>query len=423
MKKNGKHLQHILILGGGFGGLNTYKNLHRFIHRKNKALISIVDRNNYFLFTPMLHEVATGSVERSHIVQPLREVTQCCLEKFVQAEVTGIDLAKKKVFTTNGSSAEINYDYLVFALGSAVNYYGVPGAAEHAFTLKNMQDAVRLRNHIIAVFEEATKEANAKRRRELLHFVIVGGGPTGVEMAGQLADLVFKAFRPLYQEIDYSEVKITLLHQSERLLHVLTATTGERALSQLRKRGVAVRVQTSAKEISATSVLLSTGEKLASATTIWTAGVSSVATKFFDTTLLNKYGQILVTPELHIPDMPNVFVLGDAAATDGVNVAFAPQTAQAASAAAKIVAHNISQRLFCTTPRMRTFSFRQRGYIIPIGDWYAAAEIGPFSFGGRFAWWLRRTVFVQNLTSWMNRLRVIVDWTVGLFLPRDTSQL
>lgn len=415
--------KHIVIVGGGFGGMSVYQALHRHIHDRTDTRVTLIDRNNYFLFSPMLHEVATGAVERSHIVQPLREVTQCCLERFLQADVEHIDFEKRQIRMQNSTTRELVYDYLVFAPGTAVHYFGVPGAAKYCFPLKSMPDAVRLRNHVIEMFEAATKERDLKKRRALLHFVVIGGGPTGVELAGELADLVFVEFRALYQEIDYQEVRISLVHRSDRLLQVFRASTSKRAHARLKQLGVQVYLQCGAKEVTEDTVICDNGQEFPTRTAIWTSGVRSVAASLIDSRHLNKNDQVVVTPELHVPDRRTVYVVGDAAALDGEHAPFAPQTAQSAVAAAHLVAHNIGVQLTRKNARLRTFRFRQRGYIMPIGSWYAVAEIGPFAFGGRFAWWLRRSVFVMNLTSWMNRVRVVLDWTLGIFLPRDTSQL
>ncbi len=412
-------MKHIVILGAGFAGLDTYNHMHKHIHDKGDVHVTVIDRNNYSLFTPMLHEVATGSVERNHIVLPIRQAVKCCVDSFLQAEITKIDFEKKVVATSEG---EVNYDHLVVGLGSAVNHFGVKGAAEHTFPLKTLHDAAGLRNHVIRMFEMATKEKNAAKRKAMLHFVIVGAGPTGTEMAGQLADLVFDSFKPLYQEVDYGEVKITLVHRAERVLHVFRESTSRRAHKRMEKMGIDVKVKTGVVEVGKDSVTLDSGKKIKSRTVIWAAGTSSVVQNMVPKKHLNKRGQIKVTPELHMPGMPNVFVLGDNAALDGELAPFAPQTAQAAQDAAKVVAHNMVASLKEKKAHYKSFTFIQKGYIMPIGDWYAVAEIGPFGFGGRIAWWMRRTVFIQNLRGLLNRLQVTFDWTVHSFTHRDTSE-
>ena len=414
-------MKHIVILGTGFAALDTYRHVHKLIHRRTDVRITIVGRNNYFLFTPMLHEIAAGSVGRSHIVQPVREVVRCCLESFHQAEIEKVDIEKKQIHTSTGV---VSYDYLVVGLGSRVNYFGVKGAKQHTLALKTMQDAVALRNHIISVFEQATKEKNTKKRKQLLNFGIIGAGPTGVELAGQMADLVYHAFRPLYQEIDYKEVKITLVHRNERVLHVFREKTSVQALKRLKKIGITVKLKTGVVAVDEQGVELDSGSRVESKTVVWAAGTASVAPDVLDAKWLNKRGQIKVRPELHIPDHPNVFALGDCAALDGDLAPFAPATAQAAQDAAKIVARNVNMACSdVSEEKYKSFIFKQKGYIMPIGDWFAVAEIGPFTFSGRVAWWMRRTVFIQHLNSWMNRLRVTIDWTLHSFMHRDTSEL
>lgn len=408
----------ILILGGGFGGVKFYKTLHKLTHDSGEYLFHVVNRWNYFLFYPMLHEVATGSVDRSHITQPLREIMDCCLETFYHTDVEHIDFKNKQVRTQQGI---LTYDFLCVGLGATGNFFGVKGAAEFALQLKDIASAIELRNTIIARFESATKTTSAEERKKLLHFVIIGGGATGVELAGQLADLVFHEFKQLYQEIDYSEVRITLVQGGDRLIPQCVSSACKMAAERLKKQGVEVQLNAVAKEITADAVYLADGTELNTKTVMWTAGIASPLRGMVDDEYLNEDSYLKTRDTLQLAGHDEVFIAGDIAGVENGKGTRAPQTAQAAVDEGRMAALNCFRSL--SSKPLKPFSFISKGDIIPIGDWYAVAQFGSFAFGGRFVWWLRRTVFLAEMRSWMNRLKVCVDWTLSIFLPRDTSQL
>ena len=418
--------KHIVILGGGFAGVGVYRALHHARH--DTALrITVIDRNNFFTFTPMLHEVATGSVERSHIVQPLREImSSCATDTFLQAEITAVDPAKKKVtYAAHGEERTLSYDVLVVALGSKVQWFGVPGAEKNAFPLKTLTDAVRLRNRLLEQFEKASTETRVTARRAQLQFVIIGGGPTGVELAGQIADLTQHELCGLYRSIRLEDIGITVVQRGPRLLPQFGEATSAIALRRLQQLGVRVLLDTGAAAIDEDSVTLTTGERILTQTPIWSSGVQSVMKGKLADTFLTAAGQVRITPQLHLPGHSNVFVLGDAAALDGKEdgIPFVPQTAQAAATLAPIVARNLLRVLGRKQSPMESVAFTQRGYIMPIGDWFAVGEIGNRTYSGRFLWIIRRIVFLQQLSGWWNRVRVTAAWITGALVRRDTSQL
>ncbi len=418
--------KHIVILGGGFGGIGVYRALHHASHGGD-IRITIIDRNNFFTFTPMLHEVATGSVERSHIVQPLREILhRCPSDTFLQAEVTEVDPEKKRVvYQAHGETHALTYDALVIALGSRVQWYGVPGAQQYTFPLKTLTDAVQLRNRLLTQFEKASIETHAATRRAQLQFVIIGGGPTGVELAGQIADLTRHELQGLYREIHADDIGITVVQRAPRLLPQFREETSAIALARLKQLGVRVLLDVGAAAIDAESVTLTSGDKILTETAIWSSGVQSVMQGVLPETVLTPSGQVRTTVHLTLPGFPHTFVLGDAAALDGKTegIPFVPQTAQAAAALAPIVARNVLRSLRRLHSPMETLSFTQRGYIMPIGDWFAVGEVGRFVLSGRVLWMIRRFVFLQQLSGWWNRIRVFVDWNAGAIVRRDTSQL
>lgn len=390
--------------------------IHKQFHHNPAYSLMVADRQNFSAFAPMLHEVATGAVTYDHVTHPIREILHCCLETFRNTEVRGIDLEQKLVNTADGP---IRYDYLVVALGARTNFYGVPGAQQHAMELKTMKDALALRRRVLDAFEQATRLPSGEARRELLHFVIVGGGYTGVEVAGQLATLFFKEFRQLYPEILPDEPQVTLIHAGDRLLPMLKPANSARAIKRLEKLGVHVRVATEVTTVTEKGVVLKDGTIIPSAHVVWAAGVVAVGAEFFKAEMVEK-GRVKVKSTLQVPNFPEVFVIGDLAAVTEGNGPH-PQTAQAAFEQASLVAKNM--RALLDGQPLAGFHYRHKGDLVPIGDRWAIAEVFGIRFTGFLAWWLRRTVYLRGIYSWNDRVRVVIDWTMNLFAKRDTTRL
>ncbi len=410
-------MKKIVIVGGGFGGLETFKRLHKQIH-KGRLQVTLIDKNNYFLFTPMLHEVATGSISRTHLTLPLRQTVHCCSEKFVRAQVEKIDVKKKKVMTDAG---EFPYDVCVVGVGSRSFDFGVEGVAEYAYPLKSLKDCVDIRNRIISCYEEASLESDAKERKALLHFVIVGGGPTGVELAGQLGELLDREMKTLYPAIKRGEAKVTLIEAGEKVLAKHSEYFGIQAGKKLRSIGVNVITNNRVTRVGKSAVRLKAGGSLDAHTTIWTSGVQSNADQIMSASILDTRGRIEVNGFLQFKGQEDVFALGDCASIVDERVGFVPWTAQAAVAQARTVAINIRRKL--KKESLARFSYKGRGELIPVGEWFGLAQIGPLQFKGRLAWWLRRTIFLLTMYSWPDRIRIAVDWTLNVFTFRDTSEL
>ncbi|MDQ5931744.1 MAG: Pyr redox 2 protein [Patescibacteria group bacterium] len=411
-------MKKIVILGGGFGGVEFYKSAHKKLHGVPDVVFHLISRKNYFLFYPMLHEVATGSVERSHITQPLREIIDCCIERFSQTEIQHVDFHNKIVETAQGN---ISYDYLLVSLGTLPNYFNIPGADEHCVSFKSIEDAVTVRNHIIRHFEAASSEKNQAIRRNLLSFVIIGGGPTGVELAGQIADMVRDEMRDLYREVDHTEVSITLIEGGDRLLKNLHPELSSEAERRLSMMGVRVVKNKRVVRCEHSDVHFSSGEKIGGELRVWTAGTRSALAGVIDPEFLTERGGLKTKDTLQLVDHPEVFVIGDNMEIVDPSPMFVPQTAQAAAAAAKHAATNFISIL--QNQPLRSFKFESSGDIIPIGDWFGVAEIRKFHFFGPVAWIIRRVIFIQRLSSKMNRLKVTLDWLLNAVLRRDTSEL
>lgn len=411
-------MKKILILGGGFGGVEFYRSLHKKLHGAPHLTFHMISRWNYFLFYPMLHEVATGSVERSHITQPLREIVDCCVEKFTQGDVRKIDFDKREVETDWGS---VSYDYLCVSLGVQPNYFNIDGVDQHCVPFKSVQDAVTVRNHVISHIEKATREHDAEKRKRLLSFVIIGGGPTGVELAGQLADLVFHEMCDLYKEIDPSEISITLIDGSDRLLRNMHPELSQRALERLQKMKVTVLLNRQVAYCHEHGVHLANGEEVIAELRVWAAGTRSLMRELVAPDYLTQRGGLKTELTLQLVGHPEVFVIGDNMEIVRPTAVFVPATAQSAAATARHAASNMYAML--QNQPLAPFRFKSLGDIVPIGDWFALAEFGDWRFSGRIAWIIRRFVFLRRIWSPMNRIKIFIDWLLHSLLRRDTSEL
>lgn len=261
--------------------------------------------------------------------------------------------------------------------------------------------------------------ARGAQREACLHFVVVGGGYTGVELAGQLADLFSKDFRRLYPEILTAEPRITLVQKGSRILPTLTEASSAKALKRLQKMGVSVLLDTAVTAVGDSTVMLKNGQTLAAGSIVWASGVMANGEEFFNHELLQK-GRVMVKSTLQIPGHPEAFVVGDLAGVTEGNGPH-PQTAQAAFEQAKMLAKNL-KKLVAGEP-LSAFYYRHKGDLVPIGDRWAIAEVFGLRFSGFFGWWLRRTIYLQGLFSWVDRLQVVSDWTIRLFTQRDTTRL
>lgn len=403
-------MKHILILGAGFGGLETYLSLRRRWKNQKKFRITIINQHNYFLYTPMLHEVAFGTVQPSHILHPIREFTrrEKNIDQFFEDEVMQIVPEENKVLTKQGR--EFTYDILVIACGGRQTYSNIPGAERYALPMKTMRDGIYLRNRIIETFEQY--------KQGELFFTIIGGGATGVETAGQMAELFQKTMRPLYGHIDFSKVHITLLHDGSRLLSYLKGETSMRILKKLSQMGVQVLLEKKAVKLSEQEIFFENNERLPSHLTVWTTGIASPAPFFLLPRYLNHRGFIGIEKTLLVKGTCNVFALGDIAECEKKNI---PKTAQTAMAQGKHLAKNIHRLL--RGKKLLSFKYHHKGDIIPLGNWFAVAQINGRVFSGRFVWWLRRTIFLFNLYQTSDKFRVIADWTINIFSRRDTSKM
>lgn len=411
---------NIVIVGAGFGGLYAFRHLYRRYAHDTRVRLTLINPENYFLFTPLLHEVATGGVSPYNVVEPLRKAMSCRESELLIARVEKISLQKKTVIT---SSVTLPYATLVLAPGSQTNYFDVPGAETYAFGLKTLNDAVRLKNHFIKIFETCASPTctDNKTLQKLLSFVVVGGGPTGVELVAEMADLFYDTFAFYYNsDALMAHVRIFLIESKGGLISEFSSTMRGKALETLRRKKVDVRLRTRVTRVRADEIALSSGEIIPTATTIWVAGIKPTHISSDISIARDTCDRIVTDPFLRIPGNENVYLIGDAALCfDGQHPL--PATAQVAVQQAYAAAENIIRDIEGGAPK--PLIYRHRGNLISVGKWMALAEIGTYHFGGRIAWWIWRTVYLSKFISWNKKIDVAVDWTLSIFAHRDITRL
>ena len=402
----------IVILGAGFGGIYAHHYLHRQLHRRRDVEIVVISENNYFLFTPLLHEVATGGLRMSNLVQPLRYILGCCQTKFVEAKVQSINCSLQNVSTTSGS---YDFDYCLVALGATTNFFNTPGASEHSYPLKTMGEASRLRNRLLSCLEMATNEPNPEHQQQLLSWVVVGGGPTGVELAAELVDLA-QSYARAVRNCPINLLKVTLYQSARSLLPMFDVRMQRVSQRILEGKGVTIRLGVRVTSVEPGNITTDRDERITAGMVAWTAGVQPNSVAVEPVHLLDSRGRIPVTPYLTVAAFPRIFAIGDIA-----SLADVPQTAQAAVRQARTAAANLVAKI--DRRSLTAFTFKKQGDLVSIGRWQAVARIHGVLFKGRFAWWLWRTIYLSKLIGFPSKLRVAVDWTLDLFYPRDISRL
>lgn len=392
---------HIVIVGAGFGGLRA---AHTF--KDQPVQVTLVDRNNYHLFQPLLYQVATASLSADEIAQPVRAILgrQKNLT-FRMAEVQGVDLERHALITADG---EIAYDALILAAGGVTNTFGNESVARWSFGLKDLQDAESLRNHILRLCERAEQEPDEQVRRALLTFVVVGGGPSGVESAGALAELLHNVLPRDFPQLNWTEARVILLEAFDRLLPAMPAGLGAHTLNTLRRKGVDVRLGSAVDAGDGQSVTLKTGEIIPTHTLLWTAGIK--AAPVYDSLPVERgaQGRVKVQPGLQVPGYPQVFVAGDAAYLTDDSGKPLPMVAQVAMQEGVHAAKNALRWLKGEV--VLPFHYHDYGSMATIGRNQAVALIGPVQLRGLMAWLAWVAVHIFQLVGFRNRLMVMLDW-------------
>src|SRR5271165_2701081 len=427
-----KDPHRVLILGGGFAGMTVAENLERVFGADPTVSFTLVSEANAMLFTPMLAEVAGGSLEPTHISAPLR--TSLHRTAVVRGRVTKIDLERRCVLlegddpgpaSREHATNAIFYDELVFALGSVSNYLGLEGVRNTAFDFKTLLDAIRIRNHVIDLFERAEREADRTRRRQMLTFVVAGGGFAGVEIAGALNDFA-RGILIDYPRLELDDLQIVLVHSRDRILPELSETLGRYALDRLRERGVTFELETRVEDAQPGKVIL-TSKAIATETLIWTAGTAPHPLLRELPFELERRGAVVVDSTLRVTGQTDIWALGDCASvTDAETGQVCPPTAQFALREARTLARNLHAKRRGRS--LTSFHFDSLGALCVVGHQTACAElIVPYvnkvlRFSGLFAWLLWRGIYLSKLPGLERKVRVLVDWTIELFFPRDIVQ-
>ena len=412
----------VLILGGGFGGLYTALELEKRLARDPDVEITLVNRENFISFTPMLHEVAASDLDLTHIVNPIRKMLKRV--NLFLGDVQDIDLPAKEVVVAHGSDHHTHtlpYDHLVIGLGAITNFYQLPGLEERALTMKALGDAIHLRNHLIANLEEADTECAVKAclREPLMTCVVAGGGFAGVETIAAVNDVVHDALR-FYRNLRADQIRMVLVHSGPVILPELSERLGRYAQKKLAKRGVEIRLNVRVNGVTDEGVQLSDGTALRTKTVVWTAGTAP--NPLLSALPCNTDRGRLVTNEfLEVPDYPGVWAVGDCALIPDRKTGQAyPPTAQHAVRQGRVLGRNIAAAV--RGGRKRPFVFSTLGQLATIGRRTGVANILGINFSGFVAWWLWRSIYLSKLPRTEKKLRVAIDWTLDLLFSKDLVQ-
>ncbi len=394
--------------------------LDRSLARRPNVEIILVNRDNFFLFTPMLHEVAASDLDLTHIVNPIRKLLKRV--KFFCGDVESIDLGNRRVTVWHGDehhSHALEYDHLIIGLGCVTNFFNLPGVAQRAMTMKSLGDAIDLRNRIIANMEEADFECCKAQREQLLTFVVAGGGFAGVETAASINDFIHDAL-PCYRNLSKDQVRVVLINSGEVVLPELSEKLGRYAQKKMMERGVEVRAGVRVSGFTDNHVDLTDGSRIKSCTLIWTAGTSPHPLLRSLPCQLER-GRLTVTECLEVPGNAGVWALGDCAVVPNSRTGKPyPPTAQHAIRQGRTLARNVAAAI--DGKRLKTFRFTTLGQLASLGRRCGVANILGLNFSGFIAWWMWRTIYLSKLPRLEKKLRVALDWTLDLFFSKDLVQ-
>ncbi len=412
----------IVIVGGGFAGMTTVERLEHLFGADPTVSLTLVSDSNSLLFTPMLAEVAGGSLEPMHICTPLR--TSLRRTHVVYGQVEHIDMEQKRLLLApqapSSHQSEVVFDHLVLAVGSVSNYLGLPGIEETAFDFKSLTDAIRIRGHVLDLLELADREPDPAQRRAMLTFVVAGAGFAGAELAGALNDFVRGALFS-YPNLAPDDVQVIVVHSRDYILPELSRSLAQYALERMMARGVTFKLNTRLVEAQEGVVRLRPQEEIRAETLIWTAGVKPHPLVQTLAAAHDPRGAIIVDQHLAVPGLAGIWALGDCAlVTDAKTGKPCPPTAQFAQREADTLAHNIHASIHRRP--LTPFHFDALGLLCVVGYQTACAEIKGVRFSGFLAWILWRGIYLSKLPGVERKLRVISDWIIELFFPRDIVQ-
>ncbi len=432
LKRIAEAKQRVVILGGGFAGVYCAKYLSKMLGGRRDVHVELLSEENYFVFQPLLPEVAAGGVSATHVVNPIRDIVPDA--QFRWCKVIGVDCEKKVVLAAQGEGrelVEVPYDHLVFGLGKVSDFSSMPGVSEHSLAMKDLSDAFNLRNHVFQCLELADIEDDPAEKQALLTFVVAGGGFSGVETIGELSELLHRCIKS-FHNIEHSEVKMMLIHSRDVLLPEMKPDLGAAATKALRKRGVELLLKERVRAATRHGVYLKSGKFLPTRTFICTVGnaanpVAKEALKKGGFVEGKSHGRAVGVFEtdltLGCTGKPGYWAVGDNA---GVPDPFHPEslcpaTAQFAIRQAKTCAYNIVASI--DGRPLKKFNFKALGMLASLGRREAVADMMGIHLKGFIAWFAWRTVYLSKLPGLVRRLRVTIDWTLDLFFPRDITQI
>ena len=429
-----KNKKKIVILGSGFAAVECAKQLESEFGNNPEVELVMVGEDNFLLFTPMLPQVASGMIETRHIVFPIRTI--CRKTKFYEGRIKNVDPYGKLVTlwgTRDKRSISIHYDFLVIALGSETNFFGMADVEKNAYTMKTLNDAVMLRNRIIDMLEQAENETNPILRKSFLNFVVVGGGFAGIETAGELMDLLLDV-RKYYPTIQKEDLKVIVLEAMGEILPGFNKKLADFAKKKLIERGIDIQLKKAVTSFDGNEVTIKTLDEtpkdsidqsridsIITKTLIWTAGVTPVNTikrSMFKT----EKGKLIVNDFLEVQKFPGVFAIGDCALfVDPITNRAFPPTAQIAEAQAKIAAKNLISLI--KNSDQEKFVYHSKGQMAIIGKRSGIATFLGVNISGFVAWLIWRNVYLSKIPTFDKKIRVFLDWIIDLFFDRDISRL
>ncbi len=414
--ERGGHVPSVVILGGGYGGVHAAIELQRAAKR-GEIELTLISRDNFFLFQPMLAEVISGAISPLNVVSPVRRIVPHA--NVHQAEIEFVDTDERTVairYPGHARLTYVKYDHLIFAIGSATDLSQFHGVEEHALPFKTLGDAIRLRNHLISMLEAADVEEDPFEKHCILTFVIAGGGYTGVEVTSEINEFLRVASKS-YRNVDPDEFRVILLHRSGRILPELGERLANLSHRLLEKRGIYIRLHTSLVGATGASALLANDVYIPTKTLVATIGASPNPI-LSDLTCELERGRLVVDDTLAVQGGENLWAVGDCALVpDALRGGFCPPTAQFALRQAKQAAQNVLASI--RGMPTKTFRYKSRGVFVPLGGFAAACQSFGVEMSGFIAWWLYRTFYLLQLPRIERRLRVVTDWTMDLIFPPD----
>ena len=421
IRGNGMKTTRIVIAGGGFAGLYAAMHFDKRLARRADVEVTLISRENFILFTPMLHEVAAGDLYPGDIVNPLRRILRHV--KFIDADVQAIDLNARRIrciASVADRELEFEFDHLLLTLGSETNFFNMDGVRDWSVTMKSLTDAALLRNRMVALLEEASLQSDEAARRQLLTFVTAGGGFSGTETTGAVNDFVRETMR-YYPQLREELIRVVVVHPGNFILPELGEELGRYAEHKLRERKVEVIKGPRVANYDGVVVTLSDGTSIPAATLIWTAGVKP-SPVIAQLPCEKERGRLLVSEYLAVTGVPGLWAAGDCAAVPILDTEnFHPPTAQHGLREGVTVAKNIEAMILDRS--LKPFRFKMLGQLASIGHHTGVAMVFGIKFSGFIAWWFWRSVYLMKLPGLAKKLRVMASWTLDLFFGQQIEQM